>query len=109
MHHITWSHAEKVIARQVFNAALQQELAELMSELKAQAQRAAEVDDIWRIHDFLGLRRREINEKYDYRYSQHILLFATLLVQKRIQAEDIAGLAEEKLDIIARVVRLSAR
>jgi hypothetical protein len=104
--HITWSPAEKAIARRVFNAALQQELAELMSELKAKVQNLSAAEDIWRLHDFLGCRRRAIDEKYDFRYSQLIYVFGTLMVQKRIQAEDLTGLSEEKLGYIGRIVSL---
>jgi hypothetical protein len=106
MHHITWSNAEKVVARRVFNAALQQELAELMIELKAKAQELSAAEDIWRLHDFLGRRRREIDQRYDFRYSQLIYIFGVLLLQKRIHAQDLTGLSEEKLELIGRFVTL---
>ena len=44
--------------------------------------------------------------KYDYRYSQLILVFSRLLREGRIREEQLAGLSEEKLSYIRRVLSL---
>jgi hypothetical protein len=45
-------------------------------------------------------RRREIDRKYDYRYSVLPLVFAELVKQGRIAENDLQGLAPEKIDVI---------
>ena len=50
--------------------------------------------------------RAEIDAKYDYRYSQLIIVFGALLRQQRIQEDDLLGLSEEKLASIRRVATL---
>ena len=71
----TWTAAEKKIARRVFDAALQRELAEVMAQFKARAARATEPQDMWALQEYLAEVRREIDRKYDYRYSQLDLVF----------------------------------
>ncbi len=72
-----WSESEKKLARRVFEAALTAELAELMADFKARAAHAAEPDDMWAVQEHLYCKRREIDEKYDYRYAQLPLVFGS--------------------------------
>ena len=102
MHDLKWSQAEKKIARRVFEAALVVELSEVLSELKERAAAAAEPDDMWSIERYLQRRRLEIDQKYDYRYSQLLLVFGHLLREGRIQVEQLSGLSEDKLAYIDR-------
>jgi len=106
MYDLKWSESEKKLARHVFEAALTAELAEVMAEFKARAAAAAEPDDMWSIQEHLYRKRREIDEKYDYRYSQLPLVFGRLLREGRIQEAQLAGLAEEKLSYILRIASL---
>jgi hypothetical protein len=97
MYDLAWSAAEKKIARRVFDAALQAELAEIVDDFKGRAAAARGPDDVWAIEEHLTRKRRAINEKYDFRWSQMLLVFARLLREERIQEVQLAGLAEEKL------------
>jgi hypothetical protein len=47
MYQQRWSEREKKIAHRVFEAALQQELAEIMTQFKTKAERAQTPDDMW--------------------------------------------------------------
>ena len=102
----TWTEAEKKIARRVFERALHQELGEVMAEFKARAARAKEPEDMWAVEEYLAQARRDIDKKYDYRYSQLHFVFGKLLREKRIEEQDLKGLAEEKLAYIRRVASL---
>lgn len=102
----TWKDSEKKIARRVFEAALQSELAEIMATLKARAASAKEPDDMWAIQAFLAQAQRDIDSKYDYRYSQLEFVFGRLLREKRIEEHDLNGLADEKLATILRIAGL---
>lgn len=101
-----WTDAEKKIARRVFESALHRELAEVMVEFKSRAESAKEPDDMWAVEEYLAQARRYIDGKYDYRYSQLNLVFGKLLREKRIEARELNGLAEEKLAYIRRVASL---
>lgn len=106
MSDLKWSESEKKIARRVFEAALAAELAEVMADFKARAAAAAEPDDLWSIQEHLSQKRREIDAKYDYRYSQLTLVFGRLLREGRIQDAQLMGLAEERLLYIRRIASL---
>ena len=106
MHDLKWSHAEKAHSRRLFEQALNAELTETLAALKAKAAAASEPDDMWAIHDYLGARRRGIDRKYDYRYSQLIFVFGVLLRESRIQEPQLGGLSQDKQDLIRRVANL---
>jgi len=106
MHDLKWSHAEKALSRRLFEQALNVELAETLADFKAKAAAASEPDDMWAIHDLLGARRRDIDRKYDYRYSQLIFVFGVLLRESRIQEPQLGGLSQDKQDMIRRVANL---
>ncbi len=48
-------------------------------------------------------KRNEIDEKYDYRYSVLILVFARLIKDGWLSFEDLEGLAEEKIAQIGSI------
>jgi exopolyphosphatase/pppGpp-phosphohydrolase len=102
----TWTEREKKIARRVFDAALQRELAEVMAEFKSRAASAKVPDDMWSVEEYLSQARREIDRKYDYRYSQLEFVFGRLLREKRIEEPELQGLSEERLVYIRRVASL---
>lgn len=102
----TWTDREKKIARCVFEAALHRELAEVMAQFKSRAAGAKEPDDMWAVQAYLAQARRDIDRKYDYRYSQLDLVFGRLLRERRIQELELEGLAEDKLECIRRVASL---
>lgn len=106
MHHFKWSDSEKKIARRVFESALQQELAEILSIFKDKATRAKGPGDMWAIETWLSRRRREIDVKYDFRYSQIIIVFGRLLRENRITEEQLAGLEDDKLSRIEHIAAL---
>lgn len=101
-----WSALEKRIARRVFEAALKRELADIMAEFKRRAATAKEPEDMWSVEQFLATARRDIDSKYDYRYSQLELVFGRLLREGRIGEGDLQGLSEDKLAYIRRVASL---
>lgn len=101
-----WTTSEKKIARRVFERALGAELAEVMNTFKTMAASAALPDDMWSAEAFLANARRSIDRKYDYRYSQLLLVFGQLLREGRITEEELSGLADDKVQAITRVATL---
>jgi hypothetical protein len=106
MQEAKWSESEKKIARRVFDAALERELIEVMVEFKARAASAKEPQDMWAVQEYLAHMQREIDSKYDYRYSQLDLVFGRLLREGRVVEQDLSGLSEEKLAYIRRIACL---
>ena len=106
MRDFKWSDVEKKIARRAFDAAFQKECTAVIQRLIALAVNARRPDDIWAIHDYLTEQRKKIDEKYDYRYSQLIVILGRLLSEKWIEEDDIAGLSDEKLQIIHHIASL---
>jgi hypothetical protein len=92
-----WSKSEKTIARRAFDLAYERECAALADEVRHMADRIASPDDVLEINDFLRNKRKEIDEKYDYRYSVLIFVFARLLGEGWMGESELAGLSDDKL------------
>lgn len=103
---MTWSKAEKKVARQAFEKAYERECAALLAKVRTMVAEAQEPRDLWRIHDLLDDARRETDHKYDYRYSVLILVFGRLLHEGWLRLEDLEGLREDKLTKIEGLVQL---
>jgi hypothetical protein len=59
---------------------------------------------MWAIEDYLRQQRRTIDELFDYRYSQLLFVFARLIGQGYLDEGRLAGLSDEKLEIIRRLL-----
>jgi hypothetical protein len=103
MHDLKWSTGEKKIAQAAFDAAQDRERRSIRLEIEGMLQRAENHRVIWDIHDYLNEKRRELDQKYDYRYSQLIMVFGILLRQGWLSENDLAGLSAEKLEAIRRI------
>jgi hypothetical protein len=101
----TWSKSEKVIARTAFDAALGRELHEVIQEAKRMANGIQTSSDLWDLEQYLTERRKQIDRKYDYRYSQLTLVFGRLLYENRLSEEDLRGLPEDKLKSIRSLAK----
>jgi hypothetical protein len=103
-----WSRSEKVIARTAFDAALGRELREVIQEAKMMASQIQQSSDLWDLEHYLTQRRKEIDRKYDYRYSQLTHVFGRLLYESRLNEEELRGLGEDKLKPIRSFAKFLA-
>ena len=101
-HELHWSHKEKSVARAAFDAALARETSAIRKEVEAVLQGSKEPNAVWDILELLSRKQREVERKYDYRYSVLIGVFARLLFEGWIAESDLAGLGAEKLQLIRR-------
>ena len=76
---IKWSQKEKSVSRAVFEKALKNECNEIIETVKKKATNLSEPKEIWELEDYLYEKRKEIDNKYDYRYSALILVFGRLV------------------------------
>ena len=104
-----WSKSEKVIARTAFDAALGRELHDVIQKTKQLANQIQQSSDLWDLEHYLTERRREIDRKYDYRYSRLTHVFGKLLYEKRLREEELRGLQEDKLNSIRSVAEFLAK
>ena len=109
MREVKWSPSEKNIARRVFEAALQREFDAITQEVKQMAQRIKTPSDLWALEDYLTQSRKEIDRKFDYRYSVLPIVFAQLITDGRITHEELLGLAEDKLGYVRLASESRAR
>ena len=105
----TWSKSEKAIARIAFDAALKRELQDVMRKTKQMANQIKEPADVWELEHYLTERRKEIDLKYDYRYSQLTHVFGRLLYEGRVSEEELSGLREDKLKPIRSLAEFLAK
>jgi hypothetical protein len=103
-----WSRSEKAIARTAFDAALGRELHEVIQKAKQMANEIQQSSDLWGLEHYLTQRRKEIDRKYDYRYSQLTQVFGRLLHESRLSEDELRGLREDKLKSIRSFAKFLA-
>ena len=106
MNNLEWSKAEKQAARRAYAAAYERECRAIRAKLVQMLEAESDIRQIWRIHDFLSKQRRETDDKYDYRYSVLIWVFARLLREGWITEADLSGLREDKMQKIKHLASL---
>lgn len=104
MNDFNWSKAEKKIAKEAFNKAYQRESKKIIKEIKNY--KLEEPEDIWSLSEMLKEREKEINQIYDYRYSQLVMVFAILIKRGFLSIKELEGLSEEKIDQIKKIMSL---
>jgi hypothetical protein len=104
-----WSRSEKISARTAFDTALGRELHEVIQEAKKMASQIKQSSDLWDLEHYLTQRRKEIDRKYDYRYSRLTQVFGRLLYEKRLHEEELRGLREDKLKSIRSTAQFLAK
>ena len=72
------------------------------------AERIKESDELWELERHLTQRRKEIDAKYEYKYSVVLLVLGDLVRQDRISLDELQGLSEAKLRCVRDNVRQSA-
>ena len=102
---VKWSPTEKAVARRAFDLALGRELEGVVQEAKDRAAKIQKPSELWELERWLNESRREIDRKYDYRYSVLPLVFAALLRDGSLTEDDLRGLGQDKLEAVRRMAR----
>jgi hypothetical protein len=106
---VTWSRAEKAVARRAYDAALERELREVMKDARQRANRIRQPSDVWGLEHYLTQRRKEIDRKYQFRASHLTQVLGELLHEKRISERELRGLHEDKLNSVRSFAKLLTR
>ena len=97
---LAWSTGEKKVARAAFDAALERERTSVRREVESMLARSSDSAEIWSVRDYLNDKTREIDAKYDYRYSVLIDVLGRLVAERWLSIPELGGLAPEKLQLI---------
>ncbi|HSD62601.1 MAG TPA: hypothetical protein VLB50_02350 [Ignavibacteriaceae bacterium] len=100
---IKWTDKEKKVARKAFDLAYEREMEEIKTLLTEKVSDLKTESDVWAIEDFLYDRRKNVDAKYDYRYSKLILVFGRLLSEGYLKETDILELNEDKRELIKKI------
>ena len=106
---LIWSRSEKAAARTALESALNRELREVIDQAKQMARQISEASDLWDLEQYLTQRRKEIDRKYDYRYSQLTYVFGKLLRENRLGEDELRGLREDKMESIRSYAKFLAK
>jgi hypothetical protein len=93
-----WTKSQKKHARELFDLARDREYAALIEEINSL--RISSPDEVWELRNRLNKKAKEMDEKYDYRYSQLIWVFAQLLREGYLTKDELRVLGEEKMNEI---------
>jgi ERCC4-type nuclease len=99
----SWSKNEKQISKKIFDLALQRDYKRLIEKINTT--KVQKADDIWDLQNFLNQKAKEFDEKYDYRYSKLILIFAQLINENLLSLEELEGLSSDKIDFIQKTIK----
>ncbi len=61
---------------------------------------------MWAVEQYLSRAGRDVDAKYDYRYSVLEFLFARLLREGRIEDSELHGLSDDRVERIRRITAL---
>ena len=92
-----WSEPEQAIAKTAFDLAYQRAIDALIAAVRTQVDGLTSADAVWQLHDFLSIQRHVIEGRFDFRSEGILFVFASLVKEGLLQADELAGLDEEKL------------
>ena len=99
----TWTKSEKEIARRVYGSAYLRECKAIAEDVRRAIAGVEDPAELWKIHDLLTKRRRQMDEKYDFRYSVLVWVLGRLVREGWITEEEVEGLSADKLATIKEV------
>jgi hypothetical protein len=89
-----WSKSQKKHARELFDLALEREYEALIEEINIK--KVTSRDEVWELRDRLNQKAKEMDRKYDYRYSQLIFVFTQLVYGGYLSLEELEPIGKEK-------------
>jgi len=98
----SWSKSQKKYAKELFDLALEREYGAFIEEINSL--KIESRDEVWELRDRLNQKAKEMDRKYDYRYSQLIFVFVQLFCDGYLSLDELSMLGEEKLDEIKKMI-----
>ena len=101
-----WTDTENTIARTAFDQAHKREIEALIKQVQEETSTLTELGELWRLHDFLSVKRHQVEGKYDYEYSALPFVFAGLVKEGWLHLSELEGLSQDKLAKISSLARM---
>jgi phage terminase large subunit-like protein len=101
-----WTRTEEEEARKAFDIAYKREVEALIYSVRHQIDSLVEIEDMWRLHDFLSVKRHEIDGRYDYQLSILVFVFADLVKAGWLTINELDGLNADKIAKIAALTSM---
>jgi hypothetical protein len=101
-----WTMTEEDLAKKAFDIAYKREIEALVDSVRRRVGSLNEIDDMWRLHDFLSVKRHEIDGRYDFRISTIIFVFADLVKNGWLDLSELEGLDADKIAKVAALARM---
>ena len=80
-----WSKAEKKNAKQAFDLAYERKCQKIIEQIKKR--KLSNDEDIWKLGDYINKKQKEIDRKFDYRYSQLIPVFSVFIKENLLSID----------------------
>lgn len=104
MNDIKWTNAEKKVAKEAFDMAYQRECKKIINDIKKY--KLEQPEDIWSLSEMLKKKEKEIDQIYDYRYSQLVMVFGILIKRGFLSIKELEGLSDDKVVRIKKIINL---
>ena len=101
-----WTAQEQEIARRAFERALNREVDALIDSLQQQAAALKGVEQIWQLHDFLSIRRYQIEGRSSFSLDGLLFVFADFVKAGLMGLEELEGLSADKQAKIRAMARM---
>jgi hypothetical protein len=101
-----WTIEEQGLAQAVFDRALARDVETLIGDLRSRSQELKSPDELWQLHDFLSIRRHEIEGRFDFRLTGLLFVFADFVKDGLVSLEELEGLSTDKLAKITAMSRM---
>lgn len=101
-----WTITEETTARKAFDVAYKREITALIDSVRLRASSVKEIDDMWSLHDFLSVKRHEVDGRYDYRLPILLFVFAGLVKEGWLSIDELEGLSRDKIAKIAALASM---
>jgi hypothetical protein len=106
MREFTWSPKQKKAARAAFDLAIEREVKSIRDHVQAMLGAMTEDRMVWKVEDYLSEKRREVDQKYDYRYSVLMWVFPRLVAEGWLKIEELSDIGEEKVEVLRMLTSL---
>ena len=101
-HQVSWTGAERKVARRAFDQALERHLTAIIAEAKRVMANVASPSDLWQVETYLTESRKNVDRIYQFRYSDLLRVFSVLMRDDWLHDADLVGLQSEKIADIKR-------
>ncbi len=105
---VGWSETEQTVFQEVLDRAYVREANALIQNLREIVRTISHLSHVSSLHDYLGTRLHEINDKYNDRNSFSNLVLAQLLYEGWLTMDDLTGLDIEKIVTISVLAQMGS-